>query len=55
MLLSSYKHNPFTLFLESLASCHALMYVNNELLGDPLEAIMFEQTGWVMNESDAAI
>lgn len=33
--------SPKALFLESLASCHSITYVNNELIGDPLDVKMF--------------
>lgn len=35
---------------ESMASCHAITLVNDELIGDPLEIKMFEQTDWVLDE-----
>ena len=34
-----------------MASCHAITYVNDELIGDPLEIEMFNTTGWVLDES----
>lgn len=34
-------NDPKTLFLESLASCHSITYVNGELIGDPLDVKMF--------------
>lgn len=30
-----------TLFLEALASCTAITYVNDKLVGDPLDVKMF--------------
>lgn len=39
-----------TLFLESLASCHAITYVNGNLVGDPLDVKMFQSTGWILDE-----
>lgn len=33
--------DPRTLFLEGLASCHSITYVNGELIGDPLDVKMF--------------
>ncbi len=39
-----------TLFLESLATCHSITYVNGELIGDPLDVKMFQATGWVLEE-----
>lgn len=32
------------LLTEAMATCHAITYVNNELIGDPLEIKMFEST-----------
>jgi len=40
-----------TLFLEAMASCTAITYVNDSLIGDPLDVKMFESTGWVQDES----
>ncbi|XP_023338500.1 probable cation-transporting ATPase 13A3 isoform X3 [Eurytemora carolleeae] len=36
--------------LWSLASCHSLTIINNQLQGDPLDAKMFEGTGWDLEE-----
>jgi len=33
-----------------LASCHSLTTINNVLTGDPLDAKMFEGTGWMLEE-----
>jgi len=41
---------PQTLFLEAMASCTEITYVNNSLVGDPLDVKMFEATGWVLDE-----
>ena len=41
-----------TLFLEGMASCTAITYVNGKLVGDPLDVKMFEKTGWVLDETD---
>jgi hypothetical protein len=38
------------MLLEGLASCHAITYVNNQLIGDPLDVKMFESTKWVLDE-----
>lgn len=35
-----------------MAVCHAITYVHNELLGDPLEVKMFEMTKWKLIEED---
>jgi cation-transporting ATPase 13A3/4/5 len=44
--------DPRTLFLESLATCHSITYVNGELIGDPLDVKMFEATGWILEEQN---
>lgn len=44
------KHDPKTLFLEGLASCHTITYVDNVLIGDPLDVKMFQSTQWIMEE-----
>ena len=36
--------------LHTMASCHSLRVVNDELLGDPLDVKMFEFTGWSFEE-----
>jgi len=41
-----------TLFLEGMASCTAITYVNGRLVGDPLDVKMFEATGWTLDETD---
>ena len=41
-----------TLFLEAMASCTAITYVNGELVGDPLDVKMFEKTGWTLDETE---
>jgi hypothetical protein len=46
----SYRNLNPTLFLEALASCTAITYVNGSLIGDPLDVKMFEATGWHMDE-----
>lgn len=33
-----------------MACCHAITYVSNELVGDPLEIKMFEMTKWELIE-----
>ena len=37
--------------LHTMATCHSLRRVGNELLGDPLDLKMFEFTGWSFEES----
>lgn len=39
---------------ESMACCHAITYVNGQLMGDPLEVQMFESTEWHLDELNAA-
>jgi cation-transporting ATPase 13A2 len=36
--------------LHTMATCHSLRVVNNELVGDPLDLKMFEFTGWSFEE-----
>lgn len=44
------RNLPATLFLEAMASCTEVTYVNDELVGDPLDVKMFEATGWTLDE-----
>lgn len=37
--------------LYTMATCHSLRVVDDELLGDPLDVKMFEFTGWSFEES----
>ena len=39
--IEEYRDAPKTVFLEALASCHSITYVNGELIGDPLDVKMF--------------
>jgi hypothetical protein len=41
--------------LEALASCTAVTYVENELVGDPLDVKMFQSTGWILDESNKKV
>jgi cation-transporting P-type ATPase 13A2 len=50
----SYRNKLPTLFLEALATCTAITYVGEELVGDPLDVKMFESTGWVLDESNTS-
>jgi cation-transporting ATPase 13A3/4/5 len=34
-----------------MASCHSVTYVKEQLLGDPFEIRMFENTGWILDEN----
>jgi len=47
-----YMNKSENLFLESMASCHSITYVNDDLIGDPLDVKMFQATGWVLNEDN---
>jgi len=38
--------------IEAMASCHAITYIKDELIGDPLEIKMFESTKWRLIEND---
>jgi cation-transporting ATPase 13A2 len=40
------------LFNEAMASCHAITYINEELVGDPLDIKMFENTDWILDETN---
>jgi len=37
--------------LESMACCHGLTMVKDELIGDPLDIKMYEATGWEFEEN----
>lgn len=43
-----------TLFLESLACCCGVTYVNGSLIGDPLDVKMFQSTGWILDEAQTS-
>ncbi|KAK3088339.1 hypothetical protein FSP39_017880 [Pinctada imbricata] len=36
--------------LTAMAACHSLTIIDGQLTGDPLELIMFEATGWTLEE-----
>ncbi|XP_021372872.1 probable cation-transporting ATPase 13A3 isoform X2 [Mizuhopecten yessoensis] len=36
--------------MAAMASCHSLTIIDNELCGDPLDLIMFQATGWDLEE-----
>lgn len=42
-------------FLYALATCHSLKLVDNEIIGDPLDAKMFEFTRWTLEEGQAGL
>ena len=46
----AYRNANSTLFVEALACCCAVTYVNGNLIGDPLDVKMFESTDWVLDE-----
>lgn len=37
---------------ESMASCHSITQVDQELVGDPLEIKMFQLTAWDLDEGE---
>ena len=37
---------------EAMASCHAITFINNDLIGDPLEIKMFQSTRWALEEQN---
>jgi len=38
--------------MEAMASCTAITYVNDNLVGDPLDVQMFKATGWSLDETN---
>jgi len=48
---NQYESDEFFLkFIEWMACCHSCTYIENRLLGDPLETEMFRMSKWVMDE-----
>ena len=45
-----YERSQAQVLNEGMACCHAITYVNDELVGDPLEIKMFEMTKWKLEE-----
>mmetsp|Transcript_7242 Transcript_7242/g.6516 ORF Transcript_7242/g.6516 Transcript_7242/m.6516 type:complete len:170 (+) Transcript_7242:1243-1752(+) len=39
------------MILELIATCHNIQYVNNQLVGHPLDLYPFEEIGWTLNEN----
>ena len=39
-------------YIECLACCHCLTYVNGKLVGDPIDVKMFESVDWIMKENE---
>jgi len=46
------KLNTNELFIECMASCHALAIVKEKIIGDPLDKEMFSKTNWELEEVD---
>jgi cation-transporting ATPase 13A2 len=46
------KDDKLDLLVEACASCHACTFVDDELIGDPLEVKMFEMTDWILDENN---
>ncbi|KIO30367.1 hypothetical protein M407DRAFT_69316 [Tulasnella calospora MUT 4182] len=42
-------------FLYALATCHSLKLVDGQIIGDPLDAKMFEFTKWTLEEGQAGL
>ena len=40
-------------FVECLATCHCATYVNEKIIGDPVDVKMFESSGWTLHENNA--
>ena len=38
-------------FLEAMAACTSITYVDGVLVGDPMDVSMFLATGWVLDET----
>ena len=38
-------------FLQGMATCHSLTTIDGKLSGDPIDVIMFEGTGWNLEET----
>ncbi|KAK6022158.1 hypothetical protein OSTOST_12157 [Ostertagia ostertagi] len=39
--------------VNAIATCHSLTRINGVLHGDPLDLILFQQTGWILEEAGA--
>nr|XP_054769052.1 polyamine-transporting ATPase 13A3-like [Lytechinus pictus] len=53
-MVTDVKSLPVGPFVSTMATCHSLTYINEEIAGDPLDAKMFEATGWTLEESNPA-
>ena len=40
-------------FVECLATCHCATYVNDKIIGDPVDVKMFESSGWTLHENNS--
>ena len=40
-------------FVECLATCHCATYVNDNIIGDPVDVKMFESSGWTLHENSS--
>ena len=40
-------------FVECLATCHCATYVNDNIIGDPVDVKMFESSRWTLHENSA--
>ncbi len=49
---SDYDYSVNQTMLFTMATCHSLRIVDDELIGDPLDAKMFEFTGWSLEENE---
>ena len=38
--------------IETMATCHELTRVEDELIGDPLDVKMFNSTHWILEETN---
>lgn len=38
-------------FVQGMATCHSLTTIDGKLSGDPIDVIMFEGTGWTLEET----
>lgn len=49
---SKTDQSPFISLFNTMATCHSLRLVDDELIGDPLDLKMFEFTDWVFQEGE---
>jgi magnesium-transporting ATPase (P-type) len=48
------RNNLSVKYTEALASCHSITYVDDKLIGDPLDVRMFEATNWYLEEPNTS-